>query len=107
MKMGKRNQIYARYVRIMSSTDNPNEIYLVLEKDSPMDRKYIRQFDNMFAGKDVILTIGVLIRSKNGRVNETEESTEEVEPKEKQGKKGEDDDESKNISESPFWSVDD
>lgn len=98
--MGKRNQIYARYVRIMASADNPNEIYLVLEKDAPMDKKYIRQFDNMFAGKDIILTIGELIRNKNPK----EEEQAEVEPGKRRAKK-EEDDEDKPPQDSPFWDV--
>ncbi|MEM2271924.1 MAG: hypothetical protein QXP56_04570 [Archaeoglobaceae archaeon] len=66
--MGKKNQIYAQYVKIMLSAEDPNEIYLVLKKDEPMDKKYIRQFDNMFAGKDVIITITPLIRGKKNNV---------------------------------------
>lgn len=60
--MGKKNQIFGRYIRILQSAENPNEIYIVLEKDKPMEAKYIRQFDNMFAGKDVIITITELKR---------------------------------------------
>lgn len=58
-----------------------------------MDKKYIRQFDNMFAGEDVILTITKLIRGKNKGIKE--ETT-----------KGEETSEAKEESEeSPFWSV--
>jgi len=85
----------------MASADNPNEIYLVLEKDAPMDKKYIRQFDNMFAGKDIILTIGVLIRNKNPK----EEEQAEVESGRRRPKKEEDADEDKPPQDSPFWDV--
>lgn len=98
--MGKKNQLYAKWVRILTSPDNDKEIYLVLEKDQPMDRKYIRQFDNMFAGKDVILTIGVLIRNKNG--NEEEKTEENLEPKQKRKPTETDEKKSEN---SPFWEV--
>ena len=98
--IGKRNQIYAKYVRIMTSADNPNEIYLVMSKDQPMDKKYIRQFDNMFAGKDVILTIDVLIRNKNEGKDQT--PVEDSEAKERRKKKT---DEEKDFEDSPFWSV--
>jgi hypothetical protein len=83
--MGKKNQLYAKYVRLMQSAEKPNEIYLVLEKDEPMEKKYMRQFDNMFMGKDVIITITPLIREKN---------------KHKTGQKEEEE-----IPLSPFWDV--
>jgi len=97
--MGKKNQLYAKWVRILTSPDNDKEIYLVLEKDQPMDKKYIRQFDNMFSGKDVILTIGVLIRNKNDKEGEVPEE----EPKRKR-KKPESENEN-DLKDTPFWSV--
>jgi len=105
--MGKKNQIYGRWKRLLPNPDNPNEIYLVLEKDVPMDIKYIRQFEDMFMNKDVILTIGVLIRNKNGS---TEEEKPSEEPKErKRGKKiieeTMESEETTPKEDSPFWSV--
>lgn len=77
VKLGKRNQLYAQYVRIMQSAEDPNEIYLVLRKDAPMDRKYIRQFDNMFAGKDIIVSLTLLKRGlSKQKANEEEEQEE-------------------------------
>jgi hypothetical protein len=69
----------------MQSAEKPNEIYLVLEKDEPMEKKYMRQFDNMFVGKDVIITITPLIREKNKHKTERQEEEE--------------------IPLSPFWDV--
>ena len=88
--MGKRNQLYCRWIRILPNPDNDKEIYLVLAKDTPMEKKYIRQFENMFQGKDVILTIVELIRSKNKTKElQTEEPVqeEEIEPEPKKQKK--------------------
>jgi len=79
--LGRRDQIYGRWKRLLLNPDNPKEIYIVLEKDKPMERKYIRQFENEFQGKDVIITVTKLIRNL---------------------KKGE----SKNrVPYSPFWSI--
>jgi len=65
--MGQRNQLYAKWKRILPNPENPKELYLVLEKDRPMERKYFRQFDDTFAGKDVIVTIVELVRKKSAR----------------------------------------
>jgi hypothetical protein len=62
----------------MQSAERPNEIYLVLEKDGPMEKKYMKQFDNMFMGKDVIITIVPLIREKNKHKTEQKEEGEEI-----------------------------
>jgi len=67
--MGKKNQLYAKFIRLFKSTDNPNEIILILEKDKPMEEKYIRQFEDMFQGKDVIITFTKLIRNKREKEN--------------------------------------
>jgi len=102
--MGKKNQLYFKWIRILPNPDNPKEYYLVFQKDREMDRKYIRQFDNMFSGKDVILTIGVLVRHKNDSGYNSEEfkpESKEEEPKKKK-KKTEDDEEA---PQSPFWEV--
>ncbi|RLG18195.1 hypothetical protein DRN75_02330 [Nanoarchaeota archaeon] len=64
VKLGQKNQIYGKLKRILINPENPNELYLVLEKDRPMERKYIRQFEDMFAGKDVIVTLTELIRKE-------------------------------------------
>jgi len=70
--MGKKNQLYGKWVRLIPNPDNPNELYLVIEKDKPMERKYIRQFENMFKGKDVIISITELIREKNKKKKKEE-----------------------------------
>jgi len=95
--LGKRNQIYARYIRIMQSADDPNEIYLVLAKDSPMDRKYIRQFDNMFSGKDVILSITILVREKNKKMRKSEEGEVQINDDKKEEHEN---------THTPFWDAD-
>lgn len=92
--MGKRNQIYGQYIRIMTSAEDPNEIYLVLRKDTPMEKKYIRQFDNMFAGKDVLITIIQLIRKKKEK--EKQEEEEEVDVETYKGRR---------FAHTPYWDV--
>jgi len=74
IKIGKKNQLYGKWIRLIPNPDNPNELYLVIEKDKPMERKYIRQFENMFKGKDVIITITELIREKKKKEKELKES---------------------------------
>jgi len=98
--MGKKNQLYFKWIRILPNPDNPKEYYLVFQKDKEMDRKYIRQFDNMFAGKDVLVTLTLLIRGKNKKL-----LTEEPEEESKPDKRRKELEEVKEYSESPFWSV--
>ena len=62
--MGKKNQIYCKWKRLLINPDNPNELYIVIEKDEPMEKKYIREFENKYQGKDVIITVTKLIREK-------------------------------------------
>lgn len=62
--MGQSNQIYAKWIRILPSPDNPNELYIVLEKDKPMSGETMRTFDSRFIGEDVIITVTKLIRGK-------------------------------------------
>jgi hypothetical protein len=101
--MGKRNQLYGKWVRILPNPDNPNEVYLVIEKDKPMEAKHFKGFDDMFMGKDVILTIGVLIRKKNTR---EEYKKSPLEEKEETNQKGETEtDEASETKHSPFWDV--
>ena len=78
IKIGKKNQLYGKWIRLIPNPDNPNELYLVIEKDKPMERKYIRQFENMFKGKDVIITITELIRGM--KKEKKEEVEKEVNP---------------------------
>ncbi len=85
--MGKKNQLYGKWIRLIPNPDNPNELYLVIEKDKPMERKYIRQFENMFKGKDVIITITELIRGMNKKKEEESETRKE------------------DIEINPFWSI--
>lgn len=102
--MGKINQLYGKWVRLLLNPDNPNELYLVIEKDVPMDKKYIRQFENMFQGKDIILTIGVLIRHKNIKLESIDERISPLEEAKKQSdKKAEP--ETNEKKHSPFWDV--
>ncbi len=63
-KIGKKNQIYAKWKRLLVNPDNPKELYIVIEKDQEMQKKYIREFENKFKNKDVIITITKLIRDK-------------------------------------------
>ena len=72
VKIGQKNQLYGKWIRLVPNPDNPKELYLVIEKDKPMERKYIRQFENMFKGKDVIITITELIRGKTKKMEEVE-----------------------------------
>ena len=103
--MGKRNQLYGKWKRLLPNPDDEKEIYLVLEKDEPMDLKYIRQFENMFQGKDVIITIGELIRHKHeDTTEESPEETEEIPPEPKTKKKKTEEEDEKS-PESPFWDV--
>lgn len=62
--MGQANQIYARWKRILFSPDNPNEIYIVLEKDKPMTAETAKALDERYSEKDIIITITNLIRGK-------------------------------------------
>jgi len=62
--MGKKNQLYAKFIRLFRSTDDPTELILILKKDKPMEKKYIQQFEDMFKGEDVIITVTKLIRNK-------------------------------------------
>ena len=64
IKIGRKNQLYGKWKRLLPNPDNDKEIYLVIEKDKPMELKYIRQFENMFKGKDIILSITTLVRGK-------------------------------------------
>lgn len=106
--MGKRNQLYGRWLRLLPSPDNPCELYLIIRKDSPMETKYIRQFENMFQGKDVILTIGELVRNQESQ-DEHLELTEEVshtsEIDKKRKKEDEEQEEDEELKDNPMWSV--
>lgn len=62
--IGRKDQIYGKWKRLLLSPDNPNEIYLVLEKDKPMEKRHIQQFEDEYQGKDVIISLTVLRRSK-------------------------------------------
>ncbi len=63
-QIGKSNQIYCKWKRLLVNPDNPKELYIVIEKDQEMQKKYIREFENKFKDKDVIITITKLIRNK-------------------------------------------
>ncbi len=73
-KIGRKNQLYGKWIRLMPNPDDPNELYLIIEKDKPMEKKYIRQFENLFQGKDVIITITELIRDKKKEAKKEEEA---------------------------------
>lgn len=88
--MGKKNQLYGKYVRILQSADDRNEVLIVIRKDQPMDKKYIRQFDNTYTNTDIILTITPLKRKKNGNSTKEEKDTKEE----------------KGVHSNPFWSID-
>jgi hypothetical protein len=117
--MGKRNQIYCKWVRILKNPEDDNEIYLVLRKDKPMELKYIRQFENMFQGTDVLITIVKLIRNKKedeskdwepdlSQIKTIEESLKESKEKKKREEdKDEDADEvPEKVKDSPLWGYD-
>jgi len=72
--MGQKNQIYCKWLRFLPSPDNPREFYLVIEKDKPLSKQTIQDFEERFQGKDVIITITKLVRKK-----EKEEIVEEFE----------------------------
>jgi hypothetical protein len=110
--MGKKNQIYAKYERLSISQEDPNELNLVLKKDIQMEKKHVREFDNMFAGKDVIITISVLIRNKNGERMSSETTTKEPErgnkprvPKKEQTKEEEWSEDYPYVEQNPGWSL--
>jgi hypothetical protein len=63
--MGRKDQIYGKWKRLLLSPDDPNEVYLVLSKDKPMERKHIQQFEDAYQGRDVIISITPLVRGKN------------------------------------------
>lgn len=63
--MGQKNQLYAKWKRILFNPENLNEIWLVLEKDKPMSINSALDFDERYKDKDVILTISLLIRGKH------------------------------------------
>lgn len=65
--MAQANQIYAKWKRLLPSPDNPNELYLVLEKDKPMSIETVKSFEERFIEKDVILTVTKLVRGKKKR----------------------------------------
>jgi len=65
--MPMENQVYAKWIRVLPSPDNPNEIYLILEKDSPMSKRTMEFLEEQFKGKDVIITIDKLIRERKKR----------------------------------------
>lgn len=65
--MGQANQIYAKWIRILPSPDNPNEMYIVILKDKPMSIETAKSFDERFEGEDVIITVTKLIRKKKKR----------------------------------------
>jgi len=65
--VGQSNQIYAKWKRILPSPDNPNELFIVLEKDKPMSKETIKAFDKRFEEVDVIVTVTKLIRGKRKR----------------------------------------
>lgn len=65
--MGQANQIYAKWKRLLPSPDNPNELYLVIEKDKPMSIETIKSFEERYQEEDVILTITKLVRKKKKR----------------------------------------
>lgn len=103
--MGRKDQLYGKWKRILLNPDDPNEIYLVLEKDAPMEKKYIRDFENRYQGQDVILSITKLIRHKNQETSwesEKDQLTHPEKANEERKKKDKDSDESK---ESPFWTI--
>jgi len=58
------NQIYAKWIRVLPSPDNANEIFLILEKDKPMSKRTMEFLEEQFRGKDCIITIDKLIREK-------------------------------------------
>jgi hypothetical protein len=101
--MGRKDQLYGKWKRILLNPDNPNEIYLVLEKDAPMEKKYIRDFENRFQGQDVILSITKLIRHKNQEApwKSDKDQIIHLEEASKEEKKKKDEDE--DHEESPFW----
>jgi len=104
--MGKRNQIYGRWKRLLPNPEDPKEIYLVLEKDEPMQLKYIRQFENMFQGKDVIISVVTLIRNKkDGKQEDNETRPEPIEKEKPKKKEKEDAEEEPGHQDSPFWEV--
>jgi len=65
--MGQANQIYAKWLRLLPSPDNPNELYLVIVKDKAMSEETIKAFEGRFKDKDVIITVTKLIRGKRKR----------------------------------------
>ncbi len=67
IRLGQKNQIYAKWIRILPSPDDPNEFYLVIVKDKPMSKETMKDFDIRFSGEDIILTITKLIRKKKQR----------------------------------------
>lgn len=98
IRIGKRNQIYAQYVRILKNPENEKEIYIVLSKDQEMETKYVKQFDKMFGGMDVILTITKLERKKK--------EAEQKEVSEEDHFKVNSEKDTGEIQDSPFWSID-
>jgi hypothetical protein len=74
--MGRKDQIYGKWKRLLLSPDDPNEVYLVLSKDKPMERKHIQQFEDAYQGRDVIISITPLVRGKNkSKEDEDQQST--------------------------------
>lgn len=63
--LGQANQIYCKWIRILPSPDNPNEMYIVIMKDKPMSVETAKSFDERYKAKDVILTVTILIRKKH------------------------------------------
>jgi len=73
IKIGRRDQIYGRWVRLLLNPNDANEIYLVLSKDKPMEKKHIQQFEDAYQGRDVIISITPLVRGKNKPKEDEEE----------------------------------
>jgi len=61
--VGQKNQIYCKWKRILFNPDNPNELFIVVEKDKPMSQETALSFDERFKGKDA-----KLIRKKKKEV---------------------------------------
>ena len=63
--MGQPNQIHWKWVRLLPSPDNPNESYLVIREDRPMDGEAIQVFEEHLKDSDCIISIAKLLGRRN------------------------------------------
>jgi len=58
----RKRQLFGKLVRIL--TDGGNEVHIIIEKDSINEQTlaFLKELETRFGNKDIILTIGELIR---------------------------------------------